>query len=334
MPFVIPVFIPHRGCPHDCLFCNQQKISGVSRELLQTGEVSKTIELWLTRKRGPAAVQVAFFGGSFTCMDLDQQEALLEEVQPYIRRGEVDSIRCSTRPDCIDQELCAFLVKHHVRTVELGVQSLSDTVLKKTRRGHTAIQCRIASQLLKTAGFQLGIQLMPGLPAETTASFLKTIRGVIEIRPDFVRIYPALVVKESGLEELYRDGQFEPLSMNKAVAVSAVSYQMLTDAGVGVVRMGLQPSESLEESVVAGPYHPAFGELVRSRLWFREIRQQLSRLAPGKKLQIRLSHRDISAVVGLKKQNTKRLEALGFSGRYKIVVDKTMDRGFAQYVVC
>lgn len=334
MTLIIPIFIPHRGCPHDCLFCNQQKISGHDRDNLDRVSVGATIEEWLRRKGDRSQVQVAFFGGSFTCLPAAEQASLLAAVGPYIKEKKVDTIRLSTRPDCIDPTVCRQLKEYSVGVVELGVQSFSDHVLQKSLRGHSVGDVRRAFQLLKEADFQVGFQLMPGLPGETGNSFAHGINEVIALKPHFVRIYPALVVKDSGLEKLYKAQRFRPLSLNKAIAISASAYLKLTRAGIEVVRMGLQPSESLEKSVVAGPYHPAFGELVQSRLWLKKIRARLALLTPRQKLSIHISHRDMSAVVGMRRQNTKRLEELGFSGRFTIIPEKNMARGSIHYAVC
>jgi len=334
MILVIPIFIPHRGCPHDCLFCNQQKISGYDRDAAAGVAVAATIDEWLGRKGERKSVQVAFFGGSFTCLPKSEQVQLLSAVQPYITEGKVDTIRLSTRPDCIDPAICRLLQEYNVGVVELGAQSFSDRVLQKSLRGHNAEHIRYAFGLLREAGMQVGLQLMPGLPGESSGSFLRGIDAVINLRPDLVRLYPALVVKDSGLEKLYQAGRYHPLSLNKAIALTARCYQKLTAAGIRVVRMGLQPSTSLEQSVVAGPYHPAFGEMVRSRLWLKTIRARLALLQPEQKLHICISHRDMSAVVGMHKHNTKRLEELGFSGRFTILPDKNLARGSIHYAVC
>lgn len=334
MVLVIPIFIPHRGCPHDCLFCNQQKISGYDRSGFSPPAVAEIIDEWLGRNKDRSQVQAAFFGGSFTCLPEREQVDLLSAVQPYINKGKIDAIRLSTRPDCIDQAICGLLKKYNVGIVELGAQSLNDRVLQKSLRGHTAGQIRTAFHLLKESGMQVGLQLMPGLPGESTGSFLRGIDEVIVLQPDFVRLYPALVVRESGLEKLYNADLYSPLSLGKAIALTARCYQKLNGADIKVVRMGLQPSESLEKSVVAGPYHPAFGEMVQSRLWLKKIRAQLGLLSAGQNLLIRVSHRDISAVTGMKKQNTRRLEELGFSGRFTILPDKNMARGNIHYAVC
>ncbi len=333
MLLVIPIFIPHRGCPHDCLFCNQQKISGYARNETARVAVRETIDEWLARKKDRNEVQVAFFGGSFTCLPMVEQVKLLSAVQPYIKDQKVDTIRLSTRPDCIDPAICGVLQEYKVRVVELGAQSLSDSVLQKSLRGHNSQQVRNAFRLLRDSGMEVGLQLMPGLPGETCGSFLHGIDEVIRLKPDFVRLYPALVVKDSGLEKLYQAGQYRPLSLKKAIALTARCYVKLTGAGINVVRMGLQPSESLEKSVVAGPYHPAFGELVQSRLWLKKLRTRLAVLQPQQRLLIHISPRDMSAMVGMKKQNIKRLDQLGFSGRFTILPDKNMARGSIQYAV-
>lgn len=329
---VIPVFIPHRGCPHHCLFCNQEKISG------QPGgdgaPVAATIDQWLARSPGHAEVQVAFFGGSFTCLPVDDQLAMLTAVQPYLADGRAGCIRLSTRPDCVSKEVCDLLKDFGVGVVELGVQSMSDRVLTASRRGHDSAQVRLAVACLRKAGFSVGVQLMPGLPGETRRSFLAGIDEVIELKPDFARLYPVVVVKDSGLERLHLENSYRPLSLNEAVALTGRAYAKLTAAGIGVVRMGLQPTASLAASIVAGPFHPAFGELVQSRLWLKKLRAALARLLPGEHLAIHISLRDRSAVAGIRKQNINRLEQLGFAGRFTIVPEKSMERGSIRYVVC
>ncbi len=334
MFLVIPIFIPHQGCPHHCLFCNQEKISGCKEHLADRLDVSEIIDMWLARSPLKKKVQVAFYGGSFTCLPTSQQMAMLAAVQPYLASGKVDCIRLSTRPDCIDPEICQLLREFRVGVVELGVQSFNNDVLVENRRGHNAEQCRSAFTLLKAARMEVGLQLMPGLPGEANGSFLHGIDEVIRLKPDFVRLYPVLVVKESGLEELYRQNLYQPQSLNKAIALTARAYTKLQAAGIKVVRMGLQPSESLTKNFVAGPYHPAFGELVLSRLWLKRIRLRLMQLAPGENLCLHISHRDHGAVVGMKRFNIRRLEQLGFSGRFTILPDKNMARGSIEYVVC
>lgn len=334
MGLVIPVFISHRGCPHQCLFCNQHAISGKeqgNRATIQA--ITGTVEEWLARSPGHDDVQVAFYGGSFTCLDQDEQLRMLKAIEPYIARGRVQSIRMSTRPDCVTEDIAHWLKSMHVKTVELGVQSLSDKVLQLSQRGHTADDSRRAVSLLKKAGIEVGVQLLPGLPGDTTQTFLTTVRETVKLQPDLIRLYPAVVVEGSELANMYRQGIYTPLSMNRAIGLTRRAKELFDAAAIPVVRMGLQPSETLEKQIVAGPYHPAFGELVKSRSWLRQIREHLSRLKEGEKLGLHLSHRDVSAVVGMKKMNLHRLEQLGFKDRYIIIPDKNRARGSIEYVV-
>jgi histone acetyltransferase (RNA polymerase elongator complex component) len=335
MPFVIPVFIPHQGCPQQCLFCNQYSITGDGDKPLVTGtQVTATIEEWLARpRRQPLSpTQVAFYGGSFTCLPRARQEELLAAVQPFLQ-SLVGSIRLSTRPDCVDSEVCSFLRSRGVKIVELGVQSLDDRVLQASRRGHTSDHCRRAVALLQAAGMEVGVQLMPGLPLETTGSFLRTVREVITLAPSFVRLYPVLVVEHAGLAVLYRRGEYRPLSMNRALALSCRAKVLLMAAGIRVVRIGLQPSASLERELVAGPYHPAFGELVAARIWFKKIRPLLAGCPAGKRVELRISPRDLSAVMGMKRANMRRFEGLGLASRLEIQTDNEIQRGTFVYAV-
>jgi histone acetyltransferase (RNA polymerase elongator complex component) len=295
-------------------------------------EVGRTIRAWLARSPGRREVQAAFFGGSFTCLPRDEQQELLLAVRPFLDSGEVDHIRLSTRPDCISGEICGFLAAHRVAIVELGIQSFDNQVLREARRGHTAEDSRRAVGLLQEAGLQVGMQLMPGLPGETSRSFVSGMAEAIRLAPAFVRLYPAVVLRNSGLAAYTLAGRYRPLSLNRAVALAARAKEMLDAAGIPIVRMGLQASAELEKEILAGPYHPAFGELVLSRLWFRRLRRRLAGLAAGEHLTIRISGRDRSAVVGRHRMNIRRLEALGFAGRFTLH-DEHRERGSVEYVV-
>ncbi|MDP3695316.1 MAG: radical SAM protein [Desulfocapsaceae bacterium] len=354
MPLVIPIFIPHQGCPQQCLFCNQHSITGEREGRVDVAmQVAATIREWLLRPRRQAQardgqvsdpagrlrvlpvpqVQVAFFGGSFTCLPRARQEELLAEIQPFLASGQVGCIRLSTRPDCVDREVCSFLLSHGVRIVELGVQSLDDRVLQASRRGHDADDSRRAVALLQEAGMEVGIQLLPGLPLETTGSFLRTVREVVTLAPAFVRLYPVLVVEHAGLAEMYRRGEYRPLSMNRALALTCRAKEILTAASIRVVRIGLQPSAALERELLAGPYHPAFGELVASRIWLKKIRPLLASCPIGKRVTIQISPRDLSAVIGMKRLNMQRFERLGLADRLEITTDNEMKRGTLLYAV-
>jgi histone acetyltransferase (RNA polymerase elongator complex component) len=331
---VIPLFISHYGCPHQCLFCNQEKIAGSNSGAAENfGDIERTIEQWLPRAKGNEEVQVAFYGGSFTCLPEPEQERLLAQVQKYRRRGQIHAVRLSTRPDCISSECCEFLRKQGVTTVELGVQSLSDTVLRASRRGHDSTESCRAVQLLHKLGFTVGVQLMVGLPGETTVSFLRGIATVALLAPSFVRLYPCLVIAGSELAEQYRRGLYHPLSLRRAVALVTLAYTRLTAAGIRVIRMGLQPTEELAQALLAGPFHPAFGELVVSRWWLHRLRSRLAALQPQESLAVTISPRDRSALVGMHKYNLNRLGELGFAKRLTITTDQTQRRGTIRYAV-
>lgn len=334
MPLVIPVFIPHQGCPQHCLFCNQISISGKRAEKEDDSDlVHKTITEWLGYSHRRSLVQVAFYGGSFTCLPGVRQERLLDAVQPFIQSDAVTSVRLSTRPDCIDETICDFLLEKGVKTVELGVQSLDDLVLTASHRGHSSEDSLQAARILKAKGLELGIQLMPGLPGETTVSFYKTLQQVIELKPDFVRLYPTLVIRGSGLAGQYEQGKYQPMSMNRAIALCCLAKERLDRAGIKIMRMGLQASETLEKELLAGPYHPSFGELVATRHWFRRVRTLLADCPPESMLHLLISNRDISAFVGQKRINIKRLQELGLATRLKLETDKTLKRGTMKYVI-
>ncbi len=332
MRLVIPLFIPHRGCPHHCLFCNQEGIAGPGDDHGDDA-LAAEIERWLGFTRSGARVQVAFYGGSFTCLAKDEQRRLLAVVRPYLDNGRVHGVRLSTRPDCLDDEICQLLRVHGVETVELGVQSLNDRVLQDSGRGHDADQSRRAIRLLQQHGFEVGVQLLVGLPGETRASFLRGIEEVALLRPSLARLYPLLVLEGSGLAERHRRGLYRPLTLAEAVVLCATAHRRLAAAGVRVVRLGLQPGPALAASYIAGPFHPAFGELVHGRLLLVELRRRLARLPPNRHLYVHISHRDHGRVAGVDGINFRRLGELGFSGRYTILPEKDRARGSMDYVV-
>ncbi|MBU0908941.1 MAG: radical SAM protein [Proteobacteria bacterium] len=321
-PFIIPFFIAHQGCPHQCVFCNQHVITGSSQwltaELVQE-EIARCLG-WPRDSR--RQVQVAFYGGSFTGLERGRQEELLGAVGPFLQRGEVDLIRLSTRPDYIDQAKVRFLKERGVGMVELGIQSFDAEVLARCRRGHTAEQVVEAFAHLRQAGIGVGGQLMVGLPGETTAGVLAGARRLVSLRPDLVRIYPTLVLKASPLADLLAAGRYQPLPMNRAVALCARLKEIFAAAGIPVIRMGLQPSPSLEHDLVAGPYHPAFGELVLSRLYFKRMRKSLAILQKERgcaKIRLMLSAADRSLFQGQKRCSAGRLTALGLLDEVELV---------------
>ncbi|MCF6290095.1 MAG: radical SAM protein [Desulfobacterales bacterium] len=320
---VIPVFVAHQGCPHRCIFCDQHAIignnDGRQAVTLTPAGVIAVIDTWLARpRRFPGArVQVAFYGGSFTGMDQARQKELLRAVNPYLADGRVDALRLSTRPDYVVEETPAFLSRHGVEVVELGVQSMQDEVLAASRRGHGAAQVVQAVAHLRRAGIRVGLQLMLGLPGDSTVRFLDTIARVAELAPDFVRLYPTVVIAGSGLADLTAVGRYRPLGLNRAVALAARAKVFFAQHDIPVARMGLQPLPELAAKVVAGPYHPAFGELVLARLFFKTARRLLAGSGPAR---LAVAAQDESALRGWKNSNIKRLQALGLLSDSKIEI--------------
>ena len=335
MPLVIPVFIPHEGCPHDCVFCNQRRISGVSESPVAGDDVAVIIRQWLDREGECSVrhVQVAFYGGSFTGLSRARQVELLGAVAPFIDQGQVDTIRLSTRPDYVDQENVSLLEQHHVSIVELGVQSMDDAVLMAAGRGHGTADVRQAMSFLKMSGMEIGIQLMVGLPGQSRKSVMKTVQQVIELGPDFVRIYPVLVVRNSGLASLYSKGKYQPVSLSLAVVLAAWMKKQFDRAAIRVVRMGLQAGPELEKSYIAGPWHPAFGELVRSRIMLQQTRKLLSQ-APVSPAELIISPRDQSVFRGIRSANMHRLQALGLVDSFDLRLDPAQQRGAVRLGPC
>lgn len=324
-PLIIPLFIPHEGCPHRCLFCNQHRISGWSRPVTPE-TVQAEIAAWLARAGGRRETQAAFYGGSFTALPRSRQEELLLAARPFLESGQLRSLRLSTRPDCMDAEQAAFLKLHRVATVELGAQSMNDAVLAVARRGHNAAATEQAAAVLRHAGLETGIQLLIGLPGDSRASLRRTVDRVIALRPDFVRLYPLLVVQNSGLADLHAQGRYTPLSLAKAVILTAFMKERFERAGIRVIRTGLQAGEELEASLLAGPWHPAFGELVSSRLLLRQTRRLLAQ-ANTETVRLRINPRDQSAFRGLKSANIERLRQLGLWQRIILLNDPEQERG-------
>ncbi len=261
----IPVFIPHSGCPHCCVFCNQWRVTGLS-EKVTSETVHKTIEKYLSATAQTVnKIEIAFFGGSFTAIPQVEQIEYLESVSSYIERGIIGSVRISTRPDYINKNILDVLKRYHVETVELGVQSFDDRVLTASGRGHSSKQVIDAVSLLKAYNFRVGIQLMPGLPTDDFETSIQSAAKAVELLPDDVRIYPAVVLKDTQMEVLYNEKKFTPLTLEEAVDRCSIMYGMFIEQGINVIRMGLHPMDLSGGTVVAGPYHEALGFLIKSR---------------------------------------------------------------------
>jgi histone acetyltransferase (RNA polymerase elongator complex component) len=310
-PFVIPVFIPHAGCPHRCVFCDQTAITGIEKPAA-TADIRAIIHHFLSynhKERKP--VQVAFFGGNFLGLAPDIITALLEETERCIREGMIDQIRFSTRPDTITPETLDLISDFAVRTIELGVQSMNDDVLSLSRRGHTAGQSREALRLLKERRYETGAQIMTGLPGDTGAQSIQTAKILAALAPDFVRIYPAIIISGSVLAQWYRSGQYTPATLEEAVRLVSTLYRIFEARHIPVIRMGLQPTEELNSgvTVLGGPYHPSFGHLVLSDIFLERAARAISdRPGHTEELTLTVHPRDVSTVRGLHNSNIRQLQ--------------------------
>ena len=313
--YVIPVFVPHLGCPNDCIFCNQKSISGQKKNITKE-EAKKIIESFLKNiKDKDAKKEIAFFGGSFTGIDENVQEELLQVAYEYIEKGQVDSIRISTRPDYINKEILKRLKKYKVKTIELGVQSANDYILGRANRGHTFKDVEKASKLIRWYGFNLGHQMMVGLPESNRIDEINTAKALIKLKPKMVRIYPVLVIKGTKLEKEYNEGIYEPLSIVQAVETCKQLVRMFTDKKIEVIRVGLQNTDEIcnpdnkESEVVAGPFHPAFGQLVESSMWYDAIVEKIKKLnVKVKEVEVTVNPIDANNVIGHKKENVIKLK--------------------------
>ena len=317
-PFIVPVFIPHAGCPHRCVFCNQAAVTGQGGALHEAGDWQAHAREFLRfRGRRQGASQIGFFGGNFLGLPEQRILAMLTAASEYVRRAEVDGIRFSTRPDTVNRKTLRLIAAFPVQTVELGAQSMDAEVLMLSRRGHTAADTLAAVELLKAAGYAVGLQVMVGLPGDDAARLMETGRRIADLKPDFVRIYPTLVLAGSILETWYRAGRYRPLEVEEAVEQTMPLYRLFRQHGIAVIRTGLQPTVELsrEGAVAAGPFHPAFGHLVQSACFLDAVRNALCRKSvSGRTLEIRVHPRSLSRMRGLKNANCEAINReFGFS---------------------
>ncbi|MBR5219136.1 MAG: radical SAM protein [Clostridia bacterium] len=301
----IPVFIPHLGCKNDCVFCNQRSITGTLGEV-SCDEVRGIIEEHL-RFAQERQVEIAFFGGSFTGLDIQKQENYLSVAYEYVKSGDVSGIRLSTRPDYISIGILDMLSTYGVKTIELGAQSMCDDVLLKSGRGHRVQHTRESAALIKAKGFSLGLQMMLGLPGDTHEKSLYTAREICAMGADNTRIYPTVVLKHTCLYDMYMRGEYTPLTVEQAVETAKEAVKIFDSSGVNILRIGLQQSETLGSEVAAGAYHPAMGELVLSRL-VRDDAESYITEHKAKEIIITADRKNISVAVGQNRCNIKYLE--------------------------
>ena len=313
--YVIPVFVPHLGCPNDCIFCNQKSISGQKKNITKE-DAKKIIDEFIEGiKDKQGEKEIAFFGGSFTAIEESKQEELLNLAYEYIKAGKVNSIRISTRPDYIDKTILKRLKKYKVKTIELGVQSANNYILERAGRGHTYEDVQKASKLIRRYGFKLGHQMMVGLPESTITDEINTAKALIKLKPKMVRIYPVLVIKGTKVEIEYQEGTYKPLTVVQAVETCKELVRMFDNKNIDIIRIGLQNTDEIsdpenkESEVVAGPFHPAFRQLVESAMWYDAIVNKIKKLnAKVKEVEVTVNPIDVNNVIGHKKENVQKLK--------------------------
>lgn len=307
----IAVFVPHNGCPHTCAFCNQKIISG-SQSQPSAADVVSAIETAIA-SLGEAAKrsELAFFGGSFTAVEREYMVSLLEAAAPYVRSGKIGGIRCSTRPDCIDEEVLELLKSYGVTAIELGAQSMDDRVLEMNERGHTAEQVRSASRLIKSFGIELGLQMMTGLYGDSDEGAWQTARELAALEPRTVRIYPTVVLRGTRLAELCESGEYEPQGVEGAVSLCSGLLPFFEQQGINVIRLGLHAGEDVERDYIAGAYHPAMRELCESRIFLRRAEELLEQCPAGDYI-LAVNPSDISKMTGQRKSNVLALAEMGY----------------------
>ncbi len=305
----IPIFLPQLACPHQCIFCNQNHIS--SQEHIPSLEETRTIiERNLTTIPSDYTIQVAFFGGSFTGLPIDMQESYLQVVQPFIKNKQVSSIRLSTRPDYISDEILTMLKKYNVLDIELGAQSTNDDVLRLSGRGHNREAILAASKKIKQYGFRLGLQMMIGLPGDTKEKALQTARDIIDFGAETTRIYPTLVVSDTPLAKLYQQGKYSPISIGTAIEWTKDIYTLFFKNNVTVLKVGLHPNKDFthNEYLLAGPFHPSFKELVLSEIWKDKLSNTIQNNCKYKNISIYTSEEEINNAIGYNSTNKKALQ--------------------------
>ena len=283
---IIPIFISHRGCPNDCVFCNQKKITAREGDVTPE-DVRNTIEQWLTTLQNVETVEVSFYGGSFTGIPMEQQTEFLKIAKEYKDAGKIDAIHLSTRPDYIDIPILDNLKAYSVDVIELGVQSFSDDVLRASGRGHDASCVYKACDLIKSYGFTLGIQLMIGLPGDSEETCRCSALETVKIGPAIARLYPTVTIEDTELYRMMLSGEYSPLPLDEAVRRTRIMYEILEDAGINIIRVGLKASEIMENEI---GFHPAFRQLVESEIAKGRIEAQLADLPDGSYTVLANSH--------------------------------------------
>lgn len=322
--YIIPIFVPHEGCPHDCVFCNQDRITGVKDKVTADTVYTIVDEHLKTIDKSNATVEISFFGGTFTGIRESKQRELLTVAKEYKDKGLINKIRMSTRPDYINDYILTYLKEYKVDIIELGVQSLDDKVLIKAGRGHSSNDVLKASELIKKYGMTLGHQIMPGLPGDTFEKDIESVKKSISMKPDICRLYPSLVIKDTPMEKMYNRGDYIPYTLEEAVDICKELYKMYNSNNINVIRIGLQPTDEIAEGkdVVAGPFHPAFRELVEGSLMADRIREEVKEPSS---IIVTINNKDISKLYANRKTYFNKLLQEGY--KIKVVQNSTIERG-------
>ncbi|UCH22709.1 MAG: radical SAM protein [Deltaproteobacteria bacterium] len=327
-PFIIPIFLPHSGCPHQCVFCNQRAITGTSRKNPSPSAIrSQIVEFLKYRGNLRNLVEIAFFGGNFLGLKMDYIKALLSEAATFVQAGQADGIRFCTRPDTIDYRRLEMIKPYPVSTIELGVQSMDDHVLDLVMRGHTSADTKVAVALLKQHNYRIGLQMMVGLPGDSDETAHATVVKISNLQPDFVRIYPTVVLKNSLLAKWYQKGKYLPMSLESCVSLVKNLFLYFRAKNIPVIRMGLQASEDFDKgaTIMAGPYHPAFGHLVHSKIFLDMAISAIdARISTDDIVSINVHPRSLSKIKGLKNGNIDFLKKRFKIRHLKIIPDSSM----------
>ena len=317
----ISVFVPHNGCPHRCTFCDQRSISGAQKP--PSPEETATMlesQIPVLRKHETRA-EIAFFGGSFTGIERGYMISLLETAHRFVQDypDVYNGIRCSTRPDFIDDGILDILSEYGMTAVELGAQSMNAEVLRLNERGHTPEDVEKAAGMIKKRGFSLGLQMMTGLYGDKPEYCIDTAKRFIELKADTVRIYPTVILEGTKLGELYKSGVYRTFTQEETVGLCARLLRMFGEAEIPVIRLGLHASRDVEEKMLGGVYHPALRELCESRMFFEDMSAEMKRIG-GTDFIVYTDPANISKVTGQKKENRTRLAGLGY--RFEIKTEK------------
>lgn len=312
----ISIFVPHKGCPNSCSFCNQKTISGQASSA-NAEDVKTAVLKAIQHNINPKNTEIAFFGGSFTAIERDYMLSLLTAAKYFTEKYGFAGIRVSTRPDCINDEILNILEQYGVTSIELGAQSMDDEVLAANRRGHTSQDVVNASELIKNRGFSLGLQMMTGLYKSTFEKDYETAEKIIELSPDTVRIYPTVVLKNTRLGELYEKGEYNPPNAEETAPFCSELLELFQNAGINVIKLGLHSSTDVEKDMIAGAYHPAFRELCEGYIYLRKITAEMKKKDKSKEYTVFVPIKDVSKAKGQQKRNEKALKNQGFCCKIK-----------------